>query len=115
MRRCLHPWCASSCPSRAIPPGTMRFGRTTKVLAKRMINYYRISWCLLQVWLDMAAVLVRQRALADAAKCISQAASAAASHEPDLLCAQGALAEVREPSILPCLHGWDGHACVEET
>ena len=51
-----------------------------------------------QVWLDMAAVLVRQRALADAAKCISQAASAAASHEPDLLCAQGSLAEVCGPS-----------------
>lgn len=42
----------------------------------------------------MAAVLVRQRALADAAKCISQAASAATSHQPDLLCAEGSLAEV---------------------
>ncbi|KAK9845666.1 hypothetical protein WJX84_003498 [Apatococcus fuscideae] len=48
----------------------------------------------LQVWLDMAAVLIRQHAFADAAKCISQASSSSAPHGgPDLLCAEGQLSE----------------------
>ena len=48
----------------------------------------------MQVWLDMAAVLVRQRAFADAGKCIGQAATLQTTHVPDLLCAEGSLAEV---------------------
>ncbi len=45
----------------------------------------------------MADVLVQQHAFADASKCISQAKSADPNYGPDVLRAEGSLAEVRDP------------------